>query len=122
VIDLEKVSFINSIGVREWIRLLRQLADKKVQVTLRRCSEAMVYQLNMIIDTSTNAQVDSFYAPYACNKCGYEGSMCIEMGPNLDRLRRMEAPELTCPECRSAMQLSEIPQRYLLFVERVVTG
>jgi anti-anti-sigma regulatory factor len=122
VIDLERVSFINSVGVREWIRFLRALADKHVGVTLRRCSEAMVNQLNMIVDTSQGAVIESFFAPYACAGCGRETSILLEMSAHRVELARLEAPEHPCPGCNGRMQLGELPQRYLLFVSRVSGG
>ena len=119
VFDLSSVSFINSIGVREWIRLLRRLHDKNVRVALRRCSEAMVHQMNMIVETVANARVESFFVPYLCDACGAEASMCIEVESNLTSLRKMEAPVQKCPECGGKMTFAEIPARYLLFVSQV---
>lgn len=116
-INLEKVSFINSVGVREWIRMLRKLDDKQHAVRLRRCSEAMIHQVNMIVEAKGNAEVDSFYAPYQCDECGFESSMCIDVGSHEAMLRRMEAPQLACPECKAAMEFNEIPERYFLFLE-----
>jgi len=118
VFDLASVSFINSIGVREWIRLLRQLHDKNVRVSLRRCSEAMVHQMNMIVETVANARVESFFVPYMCDQCGAEASMCIEVETHLPALRNMQAPSQKCPECGGKMTFSEIPARYLLFVSQ----
>ena len=40
VVDLERVSVINSIGLREWVRLIQGLQERGVLVTLTRCSEA----------------------------------------------------------------------------------
>jgi anti-anti-sigma regulatory factor len=116
--DLSSVSFINSIGVREWVRLLRALHEKNVRVSLRRCSEAMVHQMNMIVETVANAHVESFFVPYMCDACGAEASMCIDVEANLGTLRRMEAPPQKCPECAGNMAFSEIPARYLLFVSQ----
>ena len=48
---------------------------------------------------------------------GFESSMCIEVGPHEAMLRRMEAPQLECPECKAAMEFNEIPERYFLFLE-----
>jgi anti-anti-sigma regulatory factor len=116
VFDLAAVSFINSIGVREWVRLLRQLHEKNVRVTLRRCSEAMVHQMNMIVETVAHAHVESFYVPYMCDACGGEASMCIEVEPHLAELKAMKAPPQRCPECGGTMTFAEIPARYLLFM------
>ena len=116
VFDLAAVSFINSIGVREWVRLLRQLHEKNVRVILRRCSEAMVHQMNMIVETVAHTRVESFFVPYMCVACGAEASMCIEVEPHLAELRHMQAPTQECLECGGKMSFSEIPARYLLFV------
>ena len=76
-INLEKVSFINSVGVREWIRMLRTLDDAGVAVMLRSCSEAMIHQVNMIVEAKGNADVASFYAPYQCDTCGFESLLVV---------------------------------------------
>jgi hypothetical protein len=117
--DLERVSFINSIGVRAWVQLLRTLRDRGVAVVLRRCSEEMTHQMNMIADVAAGARVESFFAPYMCAACGHEASRCVEIEPNLAALRRLQAPTLPCGECPGTMELNEIPARYLYFVEAV---
>ena len=120
-IDLEKVSFINSVGVREWIRLLRALKKCGASVRMRRCSEAMIHQMNMIVEAKGSGEVDSFFAPYVCDGCGYEGSMCLDVEPNLAQLRDMQALSIACPECTQPMEFNDIPERYLLFLEDVGT-
>ncbi len=117
VMDLEKVSFINSVGVREWIRMLRSLEERGVELRMKRCSEAMVHQMNMIVEAKGRAQVESFFAPYLCEDCGYEGSMCLDVAESLPLFRKMDAPTLPCPECNGTMEFNEIPERYFLFLE-----
>ncbi|MEO7094675.1 MAG: hypothetical protein ABI175_15565, partial [Polyangiales bacterium] len=46
VLDLAGVSFINSIGVREWLRLQQAATDAKVVLELRRVAEVLIHQLN----------------------------------------------------------------------------
>lgn len=116
-INLEKVTFINSIGVREWIRMLREGARRGLHIRLERCPEVMIHQMNMIVEAKGNAEIESFFAPYACDVCGYEGSRLIEMKPNLVQLRRLEVPRLECPECSEEMVLNDVPQRFLSFIE-----
>lgn len=117
VLDLERVSFVNSVGIREWIRMLRVLDEHDLEVRMVRCSEAMIHQMNMIVEAKGRAGVDSFFAPYLCAECGYEGSMCLEVADHAETLARLEAPEVSCPECNGRMEFNEIPGRYLLFLE-----
>ena len=114
LIDVEGVSFVNSLGIRSWTRLLRQLRSDGVSVTLQRCSEAMVMQLNMIRDA--RAPVESFLCPYACGSCGRRAPSCIEVEPNRAGLARGEAPAVPCPDCKAPMVLDEMPERYLIFL------
>lgn len=116
-IDLERVGFISSAGVREWLQLMRELERRGVDVELARISEPMVRQMNMIVEAVGPGRVTSMFAPYRCEGCGYEGSMCLEMDRHGDALRQLEPPALSCPECESAMEMLEIPERYLLLLE-----
>jgi anti-anti-sigma regulatory factor len=116
VIDLARVSFINSVGVREWIRLLATLRERKAQVTLSRCSEVMVAQMNMIVECARGAAIESFHVPYLCGGCGHEAAVCLEVAAHRDQLARRQVPAQPCPSCGGAMQIDELPERYLLFL------
>jgi eukaryotic-like serine/threonine-protein kinase len=115
-LDLAGVSFINSLGVREWIRFLANAADAGVTVELARVSEPLIQQLNMIVAARGQAVVLSFYAPYACDACGREDSLLVELAAHRDRLLAGEAPPAVCAECGAAMVFNDFPQRYFLFL------
>ncbi|HEY5946699.1 MAG TPA: hypothetical protein VIV40_14450, partial [Kofleriaceae bacterium] len=51
VLDLAGVTFINSLGVRDWIRMQAAATQGGVQIELRRVAEVIIHQLNMIIAT-----------------------------------------------------------------------
>lgn len=110
-IDLSGVRRISSTGVREWIDLMRVL-DGRCHVTLVACSPPTVTQLNLIANFRGAAHVESFIAPYECARCGAEREVLLDAtaasrGPNV--------PHLSCA-CGEAMELSEIPERYLTFL------
>lgn len=121
-IDTEGVTFINSIGVREWMRLLRGLADAGSKVTLVKCAEVLIEQINMIDEARAGADVVSFHAPYQCTKCGLEASMLLVVAEHGPALRRMEAPNLPCPDCKQAMELYEVPEKFFTFLVDDVGG
>jgi hypothetical protein len=115
-LDLGGVTFINSLGVREWIRFLAAAAGTGVKVRLLRVSEPLIQQLNMIVAARGQAEVASFFAPYACDACGREESLLIELAPNRQRLAAGDPPPAKCPECGAAMAFNDFPQRYFLFL------
>jgi anti-anti-sigma regulatory factor/predicted RNA-binding Zn-ribbon protein involved in translation (DUF1610 family) len=116
VLDLAAVTFINSLGVRDWIRLQAAAQRASVAVELRRVAEPLVHQLNMIIATRGASHVASFYAPYACDQCGREDSMLIDAVAHARGLAQLSAPPMTCPECGTAMAFNDFPERYFLFL------
>ena len=116
VLDLGAVTFINSLGVRDWIRMQAAAQKAGLAVELRRVAEPLVHQLNMIIATRGNAAVTSFFAPYACDACGREESLLIDAVTNATGLQKLEAPPMTCPECGAAMAFNDFPERYFSFL------
>jgi len=117
VLDLAAVTFINSLGVRDWIRMQAAAQKEGIAVELRRVAEPLVHQLNMIIATRGNATVTSFSAPYACDACGREESLLIDAFAHAAGLARMEAPPMPCPECGSPMAFNDFPERYFSFLQ-----
>jgi eukaryotic-like serine/threonine-protein kinase len=116
VLDLAAITFINSLGVRDWIRMQAAAQKTQLAVELRRVAEPLVHQLNMIIATRGTASVTSFYAPYACDACGREESLLIDAVAHADRLAKLDPPPMTCPECRSQMAFNDFPERYFSFL------
>ena len=116
VIDLSGVTFINSVGVREWMTLLDELAKRGKRVTLRAVSEPMVRQMTMVIEARGDATVESFYAPYACPKCGDERALLINVAEHKAALDDQNAPVLPCAACGADAEFDEFPARYLQFL------
>jgi hypothetical protein len=115
-LDLAAITFINSLGVRDWIRMQAAAQKAQLAVELHRVSEPLVHQLNMIIATRGNATVTSFFAPYACDACGREESLLIDAVANADRLVRLDPPPMSCPECGAQMAFNDFPERYFSFL------
>ena len=111
VLDLAGVTFINSIGMREWVRLIRVLRDRGT-VTLAAVSDVLIVQLNMIAEFRGSVQIASFHAGYVCPACGREATLLIDAVGHAAVLRAMAAPRLPCPECGAAMELADFPERY----------
>lgn len=66
-IDFNKVSKINSCGVREFIDVLGQISDKTLYYV--NCPRILVDQINMVKGFITDKSfVLSFYAPYFCEE------------------------------------------------------
>jgi anti-anti-sigma regulatory factor len=115
-LDLAAVTFINSLGVRDWIRMQAAATEAGVAVELRSVSEPIVHQLNMIVATRGTSSVTSFYAPYACDACGREESRLIDAVATHADLAAMKPPPMTCPECSQPMAFNDFPERFFSFL------
>ena len=115
-LDLAGITFINSLGVRDWIHLQTAALRAGITLELRRVSEPLVHQLSMIIATRAASKVTSFFAPYACDSCGREDSLLIDAVAHAARLVHHEAPAMVCPECGGAMAFNDFPERYFSFL------
>lgn len=113
IIDTDGVVFVNSIGVREWMRLLRGLASKHCTVRLERIADVLITQMNMIPDVRGTATIASFHAQYVCGACGAEAAPIIDAVVYAEQLAAMQAPKMPCPECNAEMELGDYPERYL---------
>jgi hypothetical protein len=113
VIDTDGVVFVNSIGVREWMRLLRGLAAKGCSLRLERIADVLITQMNMIPDVRGTASIASFHAQYVCPSCGYEAAPLIDAVKHAAELAAMKAPPMACGECDAMMELGDYPERYL---------
>jgi anti-anti-sigma regulatory factor len=108
-LDLGGVRFINSIGVREWIRLLAAAAKQKTSLALHRVAVVVVHQMNLVPAART-AQIVSFLAPYICEECDAEREFELTpAGP--------KEPPRQCVECKSAMVLRDPASIYFAFLQ-----
>ena len=117
-IDTSGVTFINSIGMREWIRLIRLLDDRGDAITLERVADVLITQMNLIPEFRDRVRIASFHAQYLCGNCGAEAAPVVDAIAHASELAETRAPRLPCPECGQAMELGDFPERYLMLFSR----
>jgi predicted RNA-binding Zn-ribbon protein involved in translation (DUF1610 family) len=111
VLDTAGVAFVNSIGMREWVRLLRVLRGRGT-VVLEAVSVVLITQMNLISEFRGIA-IASFHASHVCPACGCEAALPIDAALHAAALRELNVPAMPCPECGAAMELGDFPERYL---------
>lgn len=114
VLDLAGVTYINSLGVRAWCQLLQLARSIDLRVELRRVSERMVHQLNIV--PAARAPVTSFFAPYTCDRCGDEKHVLLDVAARREELAQGRAPAGECASCRGRLVFGEMPQLYFAFL------
>jgi anti-anti-sigma factor len=110
-IDLHAIEFINSAGLRSWIRFVQSLTQQQARAVVERCPEIMVRQMNMIRSARAGLAIASFYAPYVCSDCGGEALRLCDVQEGTPRL---EAP--ACASCGGTMALDDDVASYTQFL------
>jgi hypothetical protein len=119
IMDLEGITNFNSCGVREWVFLIKDL-EKIAPITFVKCSIPMVDQFNMVPESVSKGDVQSFFAPYVCEEHG-DMEVLIDAKLELLRLARQMAPERLCDKCQQNLIFDAMPDSYFLFLTPVAT-
>lgn len=116
VLDLEGVTAINSVGIREWIKWTKTLPPA-VPVTLCKCPKIIVDQINMVSGfLPAGAQVESFFVPYYSDASGNEKMVLFTRGKEF-KDGQLNPPEQVTDESGEAMELDVIETKYFKFIK-----
>jgi hypothetical protein len=116
ILDLGAITFINSPGVRAWISMQQVAASQRIALELRRVSEPIVHQLNIVPAARGVSLVSSFFAPYECEECDREQVMLLDVRLHGAELARMRPPPMKCPDCKRSMSFAHPPELYFTFL------
>lgn len=115
VFDFDKVSMINSCGIREWIKFLEKLPEA-IHIVYKNCPQIIIEQINMVHGFfRKGASIESFYAPYYCEECGKEHKAPLKA----EQVKNRKAPKIDCPVCGKEMDFDAIEAQYFSFLGKV---
>ena len=111
VFDFDKVTMINSCGIREWINFLKGLGD--VKTIYRRCPQIIVEQMNITEGLLGGKRaVESFYAPYYCEKTDVEKKVLLKASD----ITKGKAPSVKNDQGEE-MEFDAIEEQYFGFLK-----
>ncbi len=123
-LDFGDVTYINSAGVRHWIKWMWHFEKEKdgLSFSIRRCSPRIVRQIhaiNSFVPKSTS--ITSFLIPYECDNCSHSFEKLFNVEPsfktNLATLKAVLNETVLCPKCGSKMELDAIPEDYFVLIQ-----
>jgi DNA-binding response OmpR family regulator len=110
--DLSQVRYMNSLGVREWVRFLGRASAQGYE--FHACSPAFVLQASMVKGVLGRGTVISFFAPYVCTGCDLQAEKLLQSATVL--AANYVPPTFSCPRCNHLMELDDLPDRYFAFL------
>lgn len=123
LIDMEKVTTLNSMGLRNWIVWMKSLKGR-IQINFRNCPRVVVDQMNILQGfLPEGAIIESFYVPYHCESCGHDELYLATRGRDY-----MEATvdaregvvlkdQHPCIVCGEIAKWDVIPAKYFAFLK-----
>lgn len=116
-LDLDKVSSINSCGIREWIKWLKT-APPSSKIVYKNCPKIIVDQINMVAGfLPENGKVDSFYVPYFNESSGAEKMVLFRTG-NEFRDGEVNPPSEVKDDGGEPMEMDVIEAKYFKFLKK----
>jgi DNA-directed RNA polymerase subunit RPC12/RpoP len=111
--DFEKVTMINSCGIREWIKFLSNIPATS-SIVYKNCPQIIIEQINMVHGfVGPGAKIQSFYAPYYCDACEKEAKIHL----NAEQINEKKAPKMNCPHCGNEnIEFDAIEAQYFHFL------
>jgi anti-anti-sigma regulatory factor len=117
ILDLEKVSAINSCGIREWIKWLKA-APAGSQIVYRNCPKIIVDQINMVAGfLPENGRVESFFVPYFNEGSGAEKMVLFRRGTEF-KDGEVNPPKEVKDAGGEPMEMDIIEAKYFKFIKK----
>ncbi|MGE0526487.1 MAG: hypothetical protein AB7G93_14315 [Bdellovibrionales bacterium] len=115
-LDLEGVTAINSVGIREWIKWIKSIPSS-VKISVRRCPKIIVDQINMVAGfLPQGTTVESFYVPYYADSTGSEKMVLFQAGKEFNG-ENVEPPAEVKDESGEVMEMDVIEAKYFKFLK-----
>lgn len=116
VLDLEKITAINSVGIREWIKWVKTMPAAS-KLSVRKCPKIIVDQINMVAGfLPAGTTVESFYVPYYSDGSGEEKMVLFSNGTEF-KGGEIFAPAEVKDESGEAMEMDVIEAKYFKFLK-----
>lgn len=114
-VDLEGVTAINSVGIREWIKWTKTLPSG-CKMTVRNCPKIVVDQINMVLGfLPPGSKVESFFVPYYSDASGNEKMVLFVNGREFKN-GKVTPPDTVQDDAGETMEMDVIEAKYFKFV------
>jgi hypothetical protein len=115
LIDLDGVNAINSVGIREWVKWVKQFPSS-LRLSVHKCPKIVVDQINMVAGfLPPGTVVESFYVPYFAEGSGAEKMILFNRGKEFGD-SGVNPPAEIKDEEGEVMEMDVIEAKYFKFL------
>jgi CheY-like chemotaxis protein len=116
-VRMRELRRISSDSVQKWIDFVRTLPPGE-KLHLIECPIPFMHQANLITSLLERQEVESFFAPYSCPRCGLDEERLIDVKRDLDGGKRSQPPAQQCSSCGAPLLFDELVDEYFAFLDR----
>lgn len=117
IVNFEKVTRIQSCGIREWIQLINPY--KNLSFVYTNCPKIIIDQINMLDGfLPKNGMVQSFYVPYYNEESGSEKQVLFTYGTEYDK-QGIYPPKEVRDENGNLMEMDVVEAKYFKFLRNL---
>jgi hypothetical protein len=117
IVNFEKVTRIQSCGIREWIQLINPFI--RLCFAYINCPKIIIDQINMIDGfLPKNGTVQSFYVPYFNEESGSEKQILFTYGTEFDK-NGVYPPNEVRDESGNLMEMDVVEAKYFKFIKKL---
>jgi len=124
-IDTGELTYINSLGMRNWIYWTAELKQKVNAVVFQRLSNALVRQMVQLGSLlPEECKVSSVYVPLYCDACDraevklFDFTKDLSSGLELSEVAKV-LNHVPCPSCAAQMEVDGNPEAYAKLIEKL---
>lgn len=111
IFDFNNVVMINSCGIREWIKYLKEI--ESATIVYQNCPQIIIEQVNMVHGfIRKGVTVESFYAPYFCEQCDTPKKILLKDS----EIVNSKPPVKHCNTCKEELEFDAIEKQYFSFL------
>jgi|GEM_PF-1770715 len=114
VFDFGGVSFINSTGVRDWIKFIRLVQTGRT-IVFERCTDSLIGNMNLMPYMVGEATIKSVLRNSTCPKCGALDAILLVQGKDFDGNGHMLSDTPACRTCKTIVVWDMPDSEYFLF-------
>jgi hypothetical protein len=117
VLDLNGVTAINSVGIREWIKWVKAFPPT-AQLSVRNCPKIIVDQINMVAGfLPPGTRIESFYVPYYSDATGSEKMVLFVNGREFKDDGSIDFSAEIKDDSGEVMEMDVIEAKYFKFLK-----
>ncbi len=125
-LDIGKVTYINSGGIRNWIVWIVELNKNypHVDFVFQQIPPIIISQISNIDSfIPKKSKIKSVYIPFFCDHCGASASRLFEPQQYFEAAKSKTEiiaamSDMSCPKCTKPMEIDAFPDKYLTCLER----